>query len=290
MKKKSIIILILMLTTAWTVVLPNHSKAEESIDYNAIYNQAIKEGVIKQQELSYNEWLKENVEFKTIYDAGIKENVLEPTLGYAEWIKLNHYGQPPKDDDTKFTSYTIGSTKSNVSTLSASTSKIKVTQLSSFKIKPGDILITNSTSSAGIVGHCAIANGANHILDMPGYGNKKDNNRQLTVSQWLSKYSNGWIKVYRLKNSSIASKVAKYADRHYYSSTGSAKKNIHIAYGLTRRLYKFSPSYCSKLVYDAYWFGSGSARVLNGASGYVLPFTLLDYFWHDYRPSKVHTY
>ncbi|KIN30881.1 hypothetical protein [Bacillus subtilis] len=289
MKKRSII-LILMLVSICSVIIPMHTRAEEQIDYNAIYNQAIKEGVIKQQDLSYDDWLKENVEFKKIYDAGINENVLDPTLGYAEWIKLNHYGQPPADDNTEFTTYTLGSTKTKATMLSTSTSNIKVTQLSSFRIKPGDILITNSTSSNGIVGHSAIANGANHILDMPGYGNKSDNNRQLTVSQWLSKYNHGWIKVYRLKDSSMAAKVARYADRNFYSSNGSSTKNIHIAYKIDRHLYQKSPSYCSKLVYDAYYYGSGSASVVRAQHGYVMPYDLPGVFTAKYRPSMVHQY
>lgn len=69
--KKSSIILILMLVTICSGIIPMHIKAEEQIDYNAIYNQAIKEGVINQQELSYDDWLKENKEFKKVYDAGI---------------------------------------------------------------------------------------------------------------------------------------------------------------------------------------------------------------------------
>ncbi|WP_369878239.1 hypothetical protein JNUCC21_14455 [Bacillus sp. JNUCC-21] len=291
MKKRSII-LILMLVSICSVIIPMHTRAEEQIDYKAIYNQAIKEGVINQFELSYDDWLKENVGFKKIYDEGIQEDVLEPTLSYEQWIKLNNYGQEPKDDNTELVSYTIkGSPNAKVTLLSTTSSSVKVTSLSSFSVKPGDIFITNSTSSAGIIGHSAIANGSNHILDMPGYGNKSDNNRQLTVSQWVSKYNNGWIKVYRLKNSSLAAQVGKYADRHYWSTTGSSKKNIHIPYKLTPHLYSVSPSYCSKLVYDAYWFGSGSASVLVKRSGYVMPFNLINNdFTSKYRPSLVHRY
>ncbi|MED4800761.1 hypothetical protein ACQGRJ_18260 [Bacillus atrophaeus] len=292
--KKSRIILILMLVAICSGIIPMHTKAEEQIDYNAIYNQAIKEGVFNQQDLSYDDWVKENVEFKKVYDAGIEQNVLEPSLSYAEWIKLNNYGQEPKDENIDFTSYTLSepsSSSSAVSLLSTKKTSVKVTQLSSFKVKPGDIFITNSTSAAGILGHSAIANGSNHILDMPGYGNKNDNNRQLTVSQWVSKYNKGWIKVYRLKNSSLAAKVAKYADRHYWSTKGAATKNIHIAYKLTPHLYSVSPSYCSKLVYDAYWYGSGSASVLVKRSGYVMPYNLINNdFTSKYKPSLVHRY
>lgn len=53
-----------MLVSICSVIIPMHTRAEEQIDYKAIYNQAIKEGVINQFELSYDDWLKENVGFK----------------------------------------------------------------------------------------------------------------------------------------------------------------------------------------------------------------------------------
>lgn len=127
---------------------------------------------------------------------------------------------------------------------------------------------------------------------MPGskYNSTSDNNMQRTVSKWISDYSDGWIKVYRLKDSALASRVARYADTHYYSTTGSATKNIHIPYGLTQHLYQFSPSYCSKLVYNAYYYGSGSAPVVYERTGYVLPYGLIDTFTGNYYPTLVHQY
>lgn len=55
---------------------------------------------------------------------------------------------------------------------------------SAYKVKPGDIFITNSTASSLFLGHAAIATGTNSILDMPGTKKKpkKDNHRQTTWS------------------------------------------------------------------------------------------------------------
>src|SRR5213080_4462600 len=62
-----------------------------------------------------------------------------------------------------------------------------------FTIKKGDIFVTNTTISAGLTGHVAIANGDNHILDIPGVGSYT---RQMPTDQWIHTYAaNGWVKV-----------------------------------------------------------------------------------------------
>lgn len=37
-----------------------------------------------------------------------------------------------------------------------------------FNLQKGDILVTNATSSAGVLGYAAVMNGSNHVLHMPG--------------------------------------------------------------------------------------------------------------------------
>ncbi|MCM3224234.1 hypothetical protein [Terribacillus saccharophilus] len=272
---KKIIPILLLIVFVFSLQSPLTANAEENsnIDSEALYRKAIKEGVISEADLSLEDWLTENEQYKKIYDDGVKDNVFESPITYEEWLKLNNYGQEPKDvNDGEVTTF-------------------KIQAKSTFKVKPGDIFITNGTFASGIIGHAAIANGANHILDMPGYGDKSDNNRQLTVSQWLSKYkSKGWIKVYRIKDSKLAAQVARYADTHYWSTKGAATKNIHIAYKITPHLYTKSPSYCSKLVFDAYWYGTGSKKVMGASKGFVPPYGLISQFNPGWGPSKVHTY
>ncbi|MEG1150440.1 MAG: hypothetical protein RSE17_04060 [Bacilli bacterium] len=122
---------------------------------------------------------------------------------------------------------------------------------------------------------------------MPGYGDLNDNNRQSSASTWLNYYKKGWIKIYRLKNRDLARQVGRYADRHYYSTNESATKNVHIPYRLSSHLYDMSTAYCSKLVYCAYWYGSGNLSVLKRTSGYVTPKGLIDYFTSAYTPSHI---
>lgn len=71
--------------------------------------------------------------------------------------------------------------------------------LSTVKIESGDVIITNATSSFGLTGHAAIAIDSDEILDIPG---PKKSVRTQTVNQFKNEYKNGWIKVYRPKDSS----------------------------------------------------------------------------------------
>lgn len=104
-----------------------------------------------------------------------------------------------------------------------------------YTVKKGDILITNGTSSSGLLGHAAIANGNEYILDIPGKG---ETTRQLTTAKWMKEYDGkGWVKVYRLKNSSVANDAANWADKNYYSTKGTSKQNIFPKYGMTGSRY-----------------------------------------------------
>lgn len=48
-----------------------------------------------------------------------------------------------------------------------------------------------------------------------------------------------------------------------------------------------NPTYCSKLVFQALYFGSGSRNVMQAVSGIVTPYGLIDTFTSAYRPSLV---
>lgn len=243
---------------------------ENQIDYSSLYNQAIQEGVLDRNTVSLEQWTQQNKEeFYPVYVEGIQAKVFDQPLTYAEWLKLNNYGQAPKTNSDTLEDVTL--------------------QYATWKgvsIKAGDIFITNAAMSKGILGHAAIANGDNYILDMPGYG---EGNRQSRATDWLNEYSqNGrWIKVYRVKDQTLARQVASYADRNFYSSTGSATRNIKLDYNLSPHLYSKNPTYCSKLVFQAYYYGSGSKPVMKSPSGYVLPYGLVDTFNDSYKPSLV---
>jgi hypothetical protein len=249
-------------------------------DYNKLYRDAISAGVINPKTLSYDAWVKENVkEFLPVYKNALAQKAFDGSFTYEDWLKANNYGQAPVGSKTITPRSTVGG----------------VTQESivgGFTLKAGDIFITNSTedgSSGVYLGHAAIANGDGHILDMPGPG---QHNRQSTMADWINEYSKPgkWIKVYRLNNSTLAAQVAKYADTHFYSSNGTATQDIFLDYQITIHAYEINPTYCSKLVYDALWYGSGSTDLMMTCSGIVTPFELPNLIMGAYGPNLVKTY
>ncbi|MBC1473961.1 hypothetical protein HB852_04985 [Listeria grandensis] len=245
----------------------------ESVDYLKIYEQAVEEEVINPDYLTYEQFSKRcREELYPIYKDGLDQGAFEEDIDYGDWIKANNYGQAPKADQ-EFEEVTL----------------MARAQWNGFYIKAGDIIITNGTSMSGIVGHVAIANSDNYILDMPGTAkkSKKDNNRQLTVNAWMKQYSGGSIRVYRLKNQTLAKNIAKYADRNYFSTKGTSNKDIHIPYAINYHLYEKPPksSYCSKMVFQAYYYGSGSAAVMKPVSGFLAPYHLIGKINKSYTPT-----
>ncbi|MED3201269.1 hypothetical protein [Bacillus toyonensis] len=239
--------------------------AEEIIDDQTLYNKAIQAGSLDQNEVSLEQWSEQNKEFKKIFNEGKQTGVLKGDISYSEWLKESNYGQFERED---------------------AKTRVPRAIVGGFNIKAGDILITNGTSSAGIVGHAAIANGDNHILDIPGPG---QTTRQLSTANWINEYKKkGWVKVYRLSNNSLARQAASWADRNYFSTSGSATQNIFPKYGIDYHLYSKNPTYCSKIVYQAYYYGTGSASVMIPSSGFVAPYGLIAKF--DMKPSLVKTY
>jgi len=209
-----------------------------------------------------NSYAETSIDYESIYNQGVEENYINPeNLALEDWLIENVEYKKIYDDG------------------------IAEGVLESI---PGDILITNGTSSAGIVGHAAIATGYNHILHIPGPGKTTE---QLTAQQFVDRYrKKGWVKVYRIKDKFLANDAARWADRNYYSSTGSATQNIKPTYKITHELYSKNPTYCSKIVFQAYWYGTGSAPVMKAASGFMPPYALIECFNTAYKPRLAKTY
>ncbi|MBC8632860.1 hypothetical protein H8697_14370 [[Eubacterium] tenue] len=267
----------MILSSVILIFSPNIVNAENIQDPNTLYQKGIEFGAIDPSEVSQEKWQEQEKSYRENYDTAIKEGILKD-ISYDKWLEANNYGQFPKMDPEIFDEMVIPPASRR--------------QRRSAKpyIQSGDILITNATCPAGILGHAAIANGNEYVLDMPGPRNGrslKDNNRQSTASEWFNDYKSGWIHVYRIKNRSLAKQVGRYADRHYYSTNGSATKNVHIDYDFSPHLYDMRSAYCSKLVYCAYWYGSGSLPVMQKRSGYIHPYKLIDCFTSSYKPGRI---
>ncbi|MFX3617467.1 MAG: YiiX/YebB-like N1pC/P60 family cysteine hydrolase [Sporolactobacillus sp.] len=145
-------------------------------------------------------------------------------MNYQEWIAENNYGQDP-----------------------AATSSLKS---SKSLIQPN----ANDPGPGGILGHAAIAASNEHVLDVPGTADapEHNNSRMRTLSKWISQYavSGRWVQIYRMEGHPNLA----YADMN--------NKNIHLTYEITSELYTLNPMYCSKLVFQAYYDGTGSYSVL----------------------------
>lgn len=248
------------------------SKAIAENEINKLYEQGVNSGAFTSGISDRNDF---STQVKNIYFPQYQELIDSEQLSTSDkfdsWIAENNYGQP-------------------TNTQSMGT-RIKSAQLrSGFTPQAGDIILTNSTSNAGLIGHVAICNGSGYVLDMPGgkVNNLSDNNLQRTWAAWKSYYkskSGSYIIVYRMTgHTSLAHSIGSYADTHFWSTTHAAWKNIHIPYKITTALHSFSPSYCSKLVYQAYYNGSGSLPVMvpKPSIWTIAPLTIAGCFQNNY--------
>lgn len=137
----------------------------------------------------------------------------------------------------------------------------------SFTPKKGDVIITNGTSSAGILGHAGIATSSNQILHIAGKGYHPV---YISFSSWHRKYtnkdSNSWTKVYRHNSSTVANAATNWAVNTYAGSNAE--------YKITSNLASTDVTYCSKLVWQAYYYGPSSHEANGPTVGYRLPYDL----------------
>lgn len=250
-------------------------QSTDGIDYRELYNQAIEEEAIDGSTKTYEQFVADQKSILPIYESGVKEAAIDNTISAEEWLAGSNYGEAPVSNDM----------------VEDITLKL-MASWNGFTMKAGDIFITNATSSKGITGHAAIANSDNYILDVPGtkYRPKNDNNRQLLLKDWVSYYNTGWIRAYRLKDQSLAKKLAKYADRNFFSSKGTSVKTEKIEYDIDTHIYRKNPSYCSKLVFQSYYFGSGNVALMKPISGFMGPYGLIRTINWEYRPAEYKVY
>lgn len=130
-------------------------------------------------------------------------------------------------------------------------------------LRAGDILITNATSSSGLFGHAGIAVSPYVILHIAGPG---QNPKLILFTDWFTKYENGWTKVYRHSSSTTASAAANWAyDTYAYSNA---------EYQITMNLASTDVTYCSKIVWQAYYYGPSSHCANGPTIGIRLPYDL----------------
>ncbi|MCR8996519.1 YiiX/YebB-like N1pC/P60 family cysteine hydrolase [Brevibacillus halotolerans] len=127
------------------------------------------------------------------------------------------------------------------------------------EIKPGDILITNNTSSKGLTGHAAIVIDTENVVEIlgPGFHPQKNPIKRFFGKNVSKKYG---TKVVRYNRTKIRNQAADWAEWY-------VKKYDDVEYAISD-LYNYKyKTYCSKIVWNAYYFGAGVR--LNTSTTYV---------------------
>lgn len=135
---------------------------------------------------------------------------------------------------------------------------------STYTLTKGDVFITSGTSSAGILGHAGIAISSSYILHIAGPGYHP---ATISLSKWNSTYTTeGWTKVYRHSDSGVAADAGQWASDTYKGTTAE--------YVISMDLTSTDETYCSKLVWQAYYYGPDEACANGPTWGVRLPYDL----------------
>lgn len=148
---------------------------------------------------------------------------------------------------------------------------------SGFVPEPGDILYTSNTSYGGLTGHVGITLYDGTILHAPGPGLGI---HRVSFGTWMADYPN--TEVFREPYRTIANEAASWALNNYWITNSNATYNI------TTAIYSTNPTYCSKLTWQAYYFGTGSAYVEDVPYDHIVdPKSFLSYFRPPYQMYSV---
>ena len=134
-------------------------------------------------------------------------------------------------------------------------------------LNPGDVFIMNSSASWGLSGHAAMALSNSEIINHAGPDTYTD---ILSRSDFNNLYRYRDIKLYRSKNYYWGVNAAEWADAEY--------RNNPASYQLSANLASTRPTYCSKIVYQAYKYGAGEESLyLNSTFDLVGPYYLPEF-------------
>ncbi|MBC1946100.1 hypothetical protein HCA00_08070 [Listeria booriae] len=299
--KRKVSMILGFLVMLFIVITPNPIvNAEETSDssIHSLYQEAIEAGKVDVNKYSYNAFQENYNLVKKDYD--IWKNTIGQDLTYNQWFgDIANYGAFPDGEGHAPSEKKTG----NLLQASQTTNGEKLKNA----IQKGDILIISS----GGFGHAAIATSDNYILEMSGGGNIlnwaafkiSNNNNQFSKHNWIfgvkeqgvksSKHINNWIQLWRIPDKSMANRCANYADKTFWNSQQKYTKNRYIDYRVTGATTTLNPNYCSKLIFQAYYYGSGSASVIQPSMvglSFISPSALPNVFTGKYTPYKVGTY
>ena len=290
---------LLTLTLSFILLFNSTNSFADNIntDTNAIkknYQQGIEKRKIDPNKYTFKA-------FEENYKLGINtynnmKNIIEPNLNYNEWFeKVLNFGAFPDGEGH------APSEKNQKNSQEDNAMKFER------DLRKGDIILVE-----GDPGHAAIATTDNYILEMTGGGNIlswavtgiENNNHQFSKHNWLWAIEEqgvkksepeigNWLQIWRIPDSDMANKCANYADRTFWNSSGGYHKNKYIDYRVTSGMRTKNPNYCSKLIFQSYYWGSGDEPVMKPNMinlTWILPWALPNVFLSKYAPYKVGTY
>uniref|UniRef100_A0A2A4JTB1 Uncharacterized protein n=1 Tax=Heliothis virescens TaxID=7102 RepID=A0A2A4JTB1_HELVI len=201
-------------------------------------------GIINPEKYSLQSFEQHEREvFKDTYRDYISMNLTQP-ISYQEWLVMNNYG------------ILFGTQESVLEKKTSTRSKPNKGIFVNSIIK-GDILI-NKKFKTGLIGHIAIMADDNYAIELPGgkgwFLGIADNNRLVSKDVWFDEYGSGWTTVYRCPYKEVADSASDWAYRHYYNPSGGNIKTIHTRYKINLDFQSTNPSYCSKLVVQAFFY------------------------------------
>ncbi|MBC6316961.1 hypothetical protein [Listeria grandensis] len=298
MKRAGYIILGVMFIILLSFGIQNnvvHAETTSDESIQVLYQQAIEEKKVDASKYTFDAFQENYYLAEENYQ--IWKSTVGEGLTFKQWFKdIANYGAFPDGEGHS------PSEKKNNNLLKSS----QTTNGNKLKnaIKKGDILIISS----GGFGHAAIATSDTYILEMTGGGNPvnwfaagiSNNNHQFNKDTWIfggaeqgatsSRHINDWIQLWRVPDSNMAIKCANYADATFWNSGHGYAKNRNISYRLTAATTTRNPNYCSKLVFQSFYYGSGNATVIQPSMvglTFVSPGALPNLFAGKYVPYKV---
>lgn len=185
------------------------------------------------------------------YEELIQNDILSNDISYEDWIEIKTQAKQEEDNYLE----------NNKVNLHKHESSNNLKTKDNVSVVKGDILISNGTSLNGFTGHTGIAVSSNEILHT---ANKNSVPEIISLTEWIEKYGleapdEGFIptntEVYRMENidspmfSGYADLAAEWALENY--------ENSGYEYRITTDLYSTNPTYCSKIVWQAYYNAAG---------------------------------
>lgn len=116
----------------------------------------------------------------------------------------------------------------------------------SITVKPGDVLYTSKKTTDYLTGHVAIVNDYNRVVHAPGTANP--GLESISINSFFSRFHT--IDVWRARSSSKGQNAAQYSRTLFYRY-GNSDYTV-----FTPLAGNFYDQYCTKLVWQSYYYGA----------------------------------